>query len=244
MSVELANIRECGVLRDSVNTWRWYDAFGPNVVKYALNPVATPTDDATGMPTEFTNTLVGASTFTHSEAVAGGAVVLTTAAANNDGVKLQLGQELGGLAENVSLAADYATYFSVQFALADATNSDVLAGFSRTDTTVLDAADTAIYFRKVDTDRTLYFVLEQDAVESATAVATVTSAAYIHCEFFYWAHNVYVYINDVLMATIADTDANFPNDELMRLTLEFLTGAAGGATTCTVRELRFIQIQR
>jgi hypothetical protein len=240
--VESTTIHNHLVLRDNLLTHRWYDAWGPSVVKYLLNPAAIPTDNTTGMPTEFTNTLVNASTFTVTD-VAGGAVLLTTAAANNDGVKLQLGAELAGSGENVSFAADYPTYFGIQFAIDDATNTDILAGFCVTDTTCLDGVDTAMYFRSIDTDPTLYFVLEQDTNESATAVATLANATNIHCEFLYSAHNVYVYVNDVLTATIADTDANFPNDELMRLTLEFLTGAAGGASTCTVRELSFIQIQ-
>ena len=73
------------VLRDETNTWRWYDAWGPHVVKYELNTAAVPTDDTTGMPTEFTNTLVNASTFAHAD-VAGGAVILTGAGA--DGLRL------------------------------------------------------------------------------------------------------------------------------------------------------------
>ena len=243
MSVLTKSVHDAYVLYDAEHTHRWYDAWGPGVVKYSLNPAAVPTDDVTGMPTEYTNTLVGASTFAVAD-VAGGAVLLTTAAANNDGVKLQLGSELGTAGENISFVADYPAYFGIQFSTTDVTNSDVLAGFSATDTTCLDAADTAIYFRNIDTVDTLYFVLEQDAVESVTAVATLVDAVNIRCEFLYLAHNVYVYVNDVLMATIADTDANFPNDELMRLTLEFLTGAAGGALGLTVRELRFIQIQR
>jgi hypothetical protein len=243
MAVELTTIHDCAVLRDDTNTWRWYDAFGPNVVKYEMNMAAIPTDNTTGMPTEWTNTLVGASTFVRSEAVAGGAVALTTAGANNDGIKLQLGSETGGLSENVSFAWQYPTYFSIKMAISDADQSDVLAGFCVTDTTCLDGVDDGIFFRSIDETATLNFVLVQNGDESVVGVATLVDATVIHCEFFYWAGNVYVYVDDVLMATIADDDANFCNDELMRLTLEFLTGDAA-VVTCTVRELRFIQIQR
>jgi len=240
--VEMVTIRNCAVLRDDVNTWRWYDAFGPNVVKYIANMAATPTDDTTGMPTEFTYTLVNASTFAITD-VAGGAWLLTAAGADNDGVKLQLGDELAGAGENVSFATDYPTYFGVKLQLNDATQSDFLAGFCVTDTTCLDGVADGLYFRKVDASTSVYIVLEQDSVESATAVATAADATDLHLEFFYWGHNVYAYANGVLQATIADTDVNFCNDELLRLTFEYLTGEAV-ANTCTVKELRFIQIQR
>jgi hypothetical protein len=241
-SIEWTEIRNCLVARETARTWRWYEAIGPNVVKYALSVIGPPTDNTTGMPTEFINTLVNASTFTLAD-VQGGAVVLTGGGADNDGVKLQLGAEAGTTGENVSFAGDFPTYFSVKFQLADADQSDILAGFFITDTTALDGGTDGVYFRSVDADATLYFVLEQDSAETATAVGTLVDATDVHCEMFYWGHNVYVYVDGVLMTTIADTDANFCNDELLRLTLEFLDGEAVG-NTATIKELRFIQIQR
>ena len=156
---------------------------------------------------------------------------------------LQLGAEAGTAGENVSFAAEYPTYFSIIFQLSDVDQSDALAGFCITDTTLLGGMTDGMYFRTVDTDATLYFVLEQDSAESATAVATLTDATDVHCEMFYWGSNVYVYVNDVLITTIADTDANFCNDELLRLSVEFLDGEAVG-NTCTIKEFRFIQIQQ
>ena len=241
-NVEWATIRNCLVARDSVNTWKWYDAVGPNVVKFALNVLGPPTDNTTGMPTEFINTLVNASTFTIAD-VQGGGVILTGAGAENDGVTLQLGAEAGTAGENVYFVTDYPTYLAVKFQLSDADQSDVLAGFCITDTTLLGGMTDGIYFRSVDEDATLYFVLEQDSAETATAVGTLTDATDVLCEMLYYGHNVYVYVNNVLMATIADTDANFCNDELLRLSVEFLDGEAIG-NTCTIKEFRFIQIQR
>ena len=242
MAVEQVSIRNHLVMRDDAKTWRWYDAFGPSVVKYELNTAGCSTDDTTGMPVDFTYTLVNASTFAHGD-VAGGAVVLTAAGAENDGVSLQLGDELAGAGESVTFAADYPAYFSIVFQLEDADQSEILAGFCITDTTLLGGMTDGLYFRSVDEDATLYFVLEQDSAETATAVGTLADAADVHCELFYWGHNVYVYVDGVLMATIADTDANFCNDELLRLSLEYLDGEAEG-NTATVKEFRFIQIQR
>lgn len=242
MTVEFATIGNSIVLRCVEYPWRWYDAWGDNVVKYRLNTAAVPTDDTTGMPTEFTNTLVNASTFAHGD-VLGGAVILTGAGADNDGVKLQLGDELGGAGENVSFALRYPTYFHCRLQLLDVDQSDFLAGFFITDTTALDGGTDGIYFRSVDETAVVNFVLEQNSVETATAVNTMTDATDVDLEFYYAADgNVYVYVNTVLMATIADTDVNFCNDELLRLTFEFLSGEAA-ANTCTLKRLEFIQIQ-
>lgn len=239
--VESTTIHNHLVFRDNLLTHRWYGAFGPSIVQYEMNTAACPTDNTTGMPTEFTNTLVGASTFAHTD-VAGGAVLLTAEAADDDGVKLQLGDERGGAGENVSFAADYPTYFSVKLQLSEATQSDFLAGFCVTDIDCLGEVTDGIYFRKVDASTTINFVLEQDSVETVTAVATAADATDVHLEFLYWAHNVYAYADGVLQATIADTDVNFCNDELLRLTFEFLQGEIA-AHTCTIKELRFLQLQ-
>ena len=51
-----------------------------------------------------------------------------------------------------------------------------------------------------------------------------------------------MYINGALLTTYADTDANFPNDELLRLTIALLTGEAI-ANTMTINWLRFFQLQ-
>jgi hypothetical protein len=241
MTAEITSIHNALVIRDSVLTHRWYDAFGANVVKYTLNVLGPPTDNTTGMPTEFINTLVGASTFTLADTLGGG-VILTSAAAENDGVKLQLGAEAGTAGENVSFAAQYPTYFSVRLQINDVDQTDFLAGFFITDTTALDGGTDGVYFRSVDETGVVNFVLEQDSAETVTAVATMTDAVDVHLEFSYLGSNVYAYVDGVLMATLADADANFCNDELLRLTFEFLTGEAV-ANTCTIKELRFIQIQ-
>jgi hypothetical protein len=196
------------------------------------------------MPTEFTNTLVNASTFAHTD-VLGGAVLLTAAGAEDDGVKLQLGSELAGgpNGECVSFARRYPLYFGCVLQINDVDQTDFLAGFCVTDTTCLDGVTDGLYFRSVDESAVVNLVLEQDSAETVTAVNTMTDATDVVLEFTYSADGyVRAYVNTVLMATIADTDANFCNDELLRLTFEFLTGAVA-ANTCTLKRLAFIQIQ-
>ena len=53
---------------------------------------------------------------------------------------------------------------------------------------------------------------------------------------------VYHYINGVNTGSVANSSTNFPNDELLRLTMEFLTGEAV-ANTCKIRWVRLIQVQ-
>jgi hypothetical protein len=244
MTVETATIHNHLVMRDDVNTWRWYDAFGPSVVKYIQDFTDLPVDDTTGDPVEFVNTIVetgggGDSTATLTD-VQGGALLITTDNAEDDGYKMQLGDAGGG--ESVALSGDYPLYFGTRFKINDVDQTDVLAGFAVTDTAALDGVDTALYFRSVDGSASLYVVLEKDTNESATSVATLADDTYITLEMLYFDHNLEVYVDGSLAATIADTDTNFPDNELMRLTIEFLTGETT-ANTLTMQWIRFIQIQ-
>jgi hypothetical protein len=172
--------------------------------------------------------------------VAGGALLITCAGNENDGVSLQLGNANSG--EWLDLSLKHPTYFGVQFQINDVDQTDVFFGAAVTDTAILGGVTDSIGFRSVDESAVLYFLLEQDSVESTTAVATMTDAADMVAEFLYLDGNVEVFINGVSVLTVADTDTNFPNDELMRLSLEFLSGEAT-ANTCTVKWLRLIQIQ-
>ena len=242
MATEFVSIRNALVARDSALTHRWYDAFGEGVAKYITSFTRLSFDDQTTDPTEWTNTVVevgGTSSAVQAD-VAGGALLITCAGNEDDGWSSQLGNANSG--EWLTLAAQYPTYFGVRFAINDVDQTDVFFGAAVTDTAILGGVTDSIGFRSVDESADLYFMLEQDSVESLTAVATMADNADITAEFLYWGSNLYVYIDGVLVQTIADSDANFPNDELLRLSYEFLSGEAV-ANTCTVKWLRLIQIQ-
>jgi hypothetical protein len=242
MSTETADIRQALVYRSHEYPWRIYDAFGEGVSKYITSFESLPADDTTTDPTEFvfTTVEVGGTSSAVLGDVSGGALTITCAGNENDGVSLQLGNANTG--EWVDFSEQYTTYFGIKFQVNDADQTDFFAGVAVTDTALLGGVTDGMYFRSVDETAVLNFVMEQDSVESVTAVATLADAADVTAEFYYSGSNVYVYINSSLVATIADTDANFPNDELMRLSLEFLSGEAV-ANTCQVRWLRLIQIQ-
>jgi hypothetical protein len=242
MTTELVQIRGALVARDSILTHRWYDAIGPSVAKYVTEFVSLPADDSTTDPTEFVNTVVeagaGVSTAVIND-VAGGALIVTTAANEDDGWSMQLGNP--NLGRSISFAAEYPTYYGIRLQSNDVDQSDFFAGLAVTDTALLAAVTDGIYFRSVDATGVVNFVIEKDSVESTTAVATMADATDITLEFLYWGSNINAYVNGVLVTTIADSDASFPNDELLRLSLEYLTGEAV-ANTATVKWMRIIQI--
>lgn len=243
MAVEQVSIRNHLVMRDNILTHRWYDAWGPNVAKYITSFESLPADDSTTDPTEFVMTVVEAGAGTSTAVigdVAGGALTITCAAAENDGVSLQLGNPNSG--EWVSFAAEYPTYFGICIQSNDVDQSDTFAGLAVTDTTLLGGVTDGMYFRSVDGAATVQFVLEKDSTETSTSVGTMADDTDMVLEFLYWGSNVYVYVDGTLAATIADTDTNFPNNELLRLSLEYLTGEAV-ANTAQVRWLRLIQIR-
>ncbi|MCP4536255.1 MAG: hypothetical protein GY832_03840 [Chloroflexi bacterium] len=243
MTIETKEIRNALVFRDKDLPHRWYNAIGPNVAKYVTEFTVLPADDSTTDPTEFVCTVVeagaGVSTSVLAD-VAGGALLTTTAADEDDGWSMQLGNANSG--EWLSYAAQYPTYFGVQLAINDVDQTDLFVGSAVTDTALLGGVTDGMYFRSVDGSAVVNFVLEKDSVETSTAVATMTDASYIYLEWLYWGSNIQVYVNGVLVATVADTDTNFPNDELLRLSYEFLTGEAV-ANNCTLKCLRLIQLQ-
>jgi hypothetical protein len=242
MSTETAEIRQALVYRSHEYPHRLYDAFGENVTKYITQFQSLPADDSTTDPTEFVVTMVEIGAGTSSaviDDISGGALTITTAGNENDGCSLQLGNANTG--EWVDLSDPTVCYFGVKFQVNDADQTDVFLGAAVTDTAILGGVTDSIGFRSVDETGVLNFILEKDSVESTTAVATLTDAADVTAEFYYDGTNVKAYINGTEAASVARTDASFPNDELMRLSIEFLTGEAV-ANTCTIKWVRLIQI--
>lgn len=247
MTTESGAVHGSYVIRDSAKTWRLFDAYGPKVIKYIQDFQCLPVDDTSHDPTEFTNTIVetgtGSSTCEVTD-VAGGALLITTAQRDNDGYKMQLGHASTGAGETVDFSGSYPTYFGVQFKLSDVDQMDALFGFCITDTACLDAVSDGLYFRTVDGSSSLYLVLEKDSDETATACTTLTDDTYVTAEFYYDGDTISAYIDGTLAATVEDTDTNMPDDELLRLTMEVLSGASASADTCHVKWIRYIQIQQ
>jgi len=243
MSVKQKDVHNALVFYDGTLTHRWYDAIGPGVIKYLQEFACWPHDDTTLDPTEWTDTVVEVGAGTSTAVItdlAGGALLITTAGNENDGWSMQLGNAAG---ESIKLeSSDKALYVGARFAINDADQTDILIGVTVTDTAVLGAVTDGMYFRSVDESAVIYFVTEKDSVESSTALATMTDDAYLIAEFLYLDGTVKAYANGVEITSTADSAATFPDNEELRLTVEFLTGEAV-ANTCTVDWLRMIHIR-
>ncbi len=217
---------------------RIIDAVGADVVKHLDDFVRSPLA-AADAPLGWTVTLVeggtGESTITIPDAV-GGALLLTTDDAENDGISLQLDGEAFELTSDQRLV-----YFGVKLQISDATQSDFLAGLCITDTTLLGGMTDGVYFRKVDGSTSVAVVTEKDSTETeTTAVLTAADATDMTLELYFDGSSVEFFVNGASVATHA---TNIPDDEALTPSIEFLTGAAA-AKTMQIDWVRAIQVGR
>lgn len=233
MTTEMVVIGNSLVARDHINTWRWFDAFGHEAVKFAFDsksPVSTTT--AAGCTVTQTNgTLVTADSST------GGAVVFTLGGADNDKVQIQSWSEL------FKFAAAWPAYFGVKFRLVDASENDVHFGLMIRDTDFSDGVTDGVYFRVVDNSAVVSLVLEKNSNETTVEIATLADATTYTLEFYYdGAGYVHAYFNGALAASVATSNANWPNDEDLAFSLGVQAGAIA-ANHGTIYWSRAIQVQ-
>lgn len=233
MTMEHALVKNNLVMRDDVNTWRWFDAFGPDVVKWFLDGTrVVSTTTAAGCTITQTN-----GTIATVDSTAGGAIKLTLGGADNDKVEVQ------SLWEPFYFANKWPAYFGCKFQLVDADQQDVTLGFVIRDTDIAGGVTDGIYLRLVDESAAMSLVLEKNSTESTTTViAAVADATNYQVEFYYDGDNIYVYVNSVLTATVAATDANLCNDEHLTATVANQAGEAT-ANNLTLYWARAIQVQ-
>jgi hypothetical protein len=217
-------------------------AVGEDVTKFELLQ-PEPTDDTTGDPTRFTMTVVevgaGNSTVVNSSTagIAGGGLLFTTAANDNDGINLQAKGEAFGLHANNDIA------FHARLEIDDADQSDFLLGLAITDTTLLAAVSDAIYFESLDASTDINAVTEKDNSEttSASAVGTLADNTEVVLDFYVeGTSTVYFYVNGVRQAT---STTNLPDDEELTPSIHFLTGEANAAAM-QLKDLRVYQFGR
>jgi len=225
------------VYYDASCSWRWLDAFGPNVVKFIEEGVATPYAAANSLA-HMTTTLVNLSTIANAAGATGGALLITTAAAEHDGVNLQ------AVGEAFYFASAWPCYFGTKLQMSHATESVLWAGMGLTDTNWdTGAPNDYIAFYKADGGITCDFVISQAGAATTTAaVHSFVAATDVILEWYYDGVNVYAYVNGTLAATVAVSNANFPNTEYLTPTIDFTTGS-GNARTCQIDWIRAIQIQ-
>lgn len=199
---------------------RWLDAIGGGVTaKFILNPTYMPVDDTTGDPTGMTMTVVEGGAGNSTAILYQGRLLISSAAADNDGVNLQV--------NGPAFLMDATTkriYFGIKFMVNEATESDFLVGLCITDTDLLGGMTDGVYFECLDGSTDINFVLEKDSTEttSAAAVGTLVAGTDVTLEFMFDGTYVDAWVNGVMQTRLATT--NLPNDEYLTPSIHWLTG--------------------
>ena len=176
---------------------------------------------------DWTITTTEAGTGSASEAVtssAGGALVLTNAAGDNDLDFLQL------KGEGFKLSTSKKAYFSARFKVNDVDQSDFVMGLGITDTTPLDTTD-GVFFISADGDAGLDFLVEKDNTATTTEdVATMADDTFITTTWFIDpdASKVFYSINNAKPVGVAIT--NLPDDEELTVSFGIQNGEASAQT--------------
>ena len=217
---------------------QWVAAFGPDAVVYENDFVYVPvaSDAMAGWTTTLVEAGAGESTVTALDA-SGGALLLTTDAADNDGINLQMKNE------SFLPSATKSLYFGCKITLSEATQSDIFIGLSVLNTTILGSLPVRIGFRSVDASASIGFESEGSTELTIEGVGTLVDATAITLEVL-WdaaAGEVRYYVDGVLKGSNALGTA-LPNAE-MAFAVHFLTGAAS-VETCAIDWVRVIQTGR
>ncbi len=176
---------------------------------------------------DWTITTTEAGTGSATEAVtssAGGALLLTNAAGDNDLDFLQL------KGEAFKLSTSKKAYFSARFKVSDATQSDFVMGLQITDTTPLATSD-GVFFIKDDGDTNLDFIVEKDSTSTdTTAIHTMEDDTFVTVTWFIDpdASKVFYSVNNAAPVSVVNT--NLPDNEELTVSFGIQNGAAAAKT--------------
>lgn len=217
---------------------RIVDAIGSDVVKYIDDFVAGGGADTAWDAWTVTRVEGGAGESTVTSGDTGnGTMLLTTDAAENDGLNLQL------LGESFKLEAGKPLYFGARIqGINDVDQTDLFVGLAITDTDILGGVTDRIGFESVDGSAALDFVVEKDSTQTtAAAVATLADDTATVLEFYWDGAGLEVFVDGASVAAPAVT--NLPGDEELRVSVQFLTGETT-ANTCAIDWIRCIKFGR
>lgn len=155
--------------------------------------------------------------------VNGGAVRITTAANENDG----LFAEKNG--ESFLIETGKKAFIKARFRVGDAAQSDLIIGLHSTDATPLDAT-LRFAFISEDGSASLFFNVDDDTTDAdSDSVATLADDTWITVTAYYDGKGtISLYADGVKVATMTDVDV--PGDN-MAVGFGYLNGAAGAETT-------------
>jgi len=174
----------------------------------------------------FTETATSAGTGTSATSLAdvnGGAVRITTAANDNDG----LFAEKNG--ESFLIETGKKAFIKTRFRVGNAIQSDLIIGLHSTDTTPLDAT-LRFAFISEDGSASLFFNVDDNTTdEDSSSLVTLEDDTWVSVAAYYDGKgNIALYVNDVQQTTMTSVDV--PGD-LMAVGFGYLNGAAGAETT-------------
>jgi hypothetical protein len=176
---------------------------------------------------DWTITTTEAGTGSATEAVtssAGGALLLTNAAGDNDLDFLQL------KGEAFKLSSSKRAYFSARFKVSDATQSDFVMGLQITDTTPLATTD-GVFFIKDDGDTNLDLIVEKDSTSTdTTAIHTMVDDTFVTVAWYIDpdASKVWYSINNAEPVSVVNT--NLPDNEELTVSFGIQNGEAVAKT--------------
>ena len=204
---------------------RWVDAIGPDILKY-LDHFTTFTAG------DWTITETGAAGTEALSDGAGGLLLLTSDALDNDSIEMQK------VGESWKLTSGKELYFGCRFKAATATQSDILVGLCITDTTLIDGLSDGVYFQKDDGDANIDVVtIKGSSSTKADSGVDLAADTYVTVEFFFDGAAVVFMINGVVVATHT---TYVPDTEELTVSIAYQNGEAG-AVTMTVDWVRVIQ---
>jgi hypothetical protein len=172
---------------------------------------------------DWTITEVGTGTRALTDAD-GGALLITNAAADNDG------NFFNKKGESFKFETGKALYFEARFKVSDATQSDFVVGLQITDTTPLDVTD-GIFFQKDDGDANLDFHAEKNSTASdLTAIHTVVADTYMVVAFYYDGSTaqINVFVDGAQVGYVPLT--NVVDDEELTVSFGIQNGEAAAKT--------------
>ncbi len=224
---------------------RWLDAIGANVVKvreeFQQGNFDIIAGDATGVNKEgwlatFVEVGAGGQLASLVAGADGGELLITTAGNEDDGINLQM----RGECFNPSLTNAWPWYFGIRFKVSEATQSDFVAGLCITDTTLTAGMTDGVYFRKADGSTAVSAVIEKNSTETTVAAWTCAAGTFVIAEILFDGTSVDFYVDGTALARQVMT--NFPNDEYLTPSFEFLNGSAAN-NTINIDWIRAFQIQ-
>ena len=201
-------------------------------------------DHPAAIATEWEVTTVEAGAGSATEVITsqlGGILTLTNAAGASDSDFLMHtnSTQSAGI-EKFLIVAGKQMFFKARFKASDATQSNVLIGLHRRDTTPLGTT-TGIYFQKDDGDTDIDFKIGNGTLTTEAAIGTLVDDTYIEVGFAYdGGDKVEVFVDDALVYIFDNTTADRLPDLVGTDEMTIGLGIGNGEAVAKVMDIDYI----